>query len=84
MDSRQVATSRTQKYARNNKKSSDDKKPVKSSKNKRWYLIGIGIFAVLLCFNVGAMIGYGLIGDGNALDIFRLETWVHLYQLVFG
>ncbi|MGD9677920.1 MAG: DNA-directed RNA polymerase subunit beta [Vulcanibacillus sp.] len=84
MDSRQVTTTRAQKYAKNNKKSSDEKKPVKSNKKRRRYLIGIGIVAILVCFNIGAMIGYGLIDDGNALDIFRLETWTHLYQLIFG
>ena len=84
MDSRQITTSRTQKYAKTNKKSSDDKTPKKKSKNKRWSIIAIGVFSVLLCFNIGAMIGYGLIGDGNVLDIFRLETWTHLYQLIFG
>lgn len=31
----------------------------------------------------GAMIGYGVLGDGNALDVFKPSTWTHIYDLIY-
>lgn len=85
MDSGQITNSRAQKYGKTNKKSSDDnnKKPSKTN-SKRRYSTTVIVFSIIIIFIVGTMIGYGLIGGGNALDLFRLETWSHLYKLVFG
>jgi len=41
-------------------------------------LVVIAIFA--LC--IGAMIGYGVIGEGNLLDVFHVETWKHIRDIV--
>ncbi|HYE67361.1 MAG TPA: DNA-directed RNA polymerase subunit beta, partial [Anaerovoracaceae bacterium] len=32
---------------------------------------------------IGLTIGYATIGGGSAGDVFRFETWKHLYDLVF-
>lgn len=39
-------------------------------------LIGAAIF--------GMMIGYGFIGDGEARDVFKKETWVHILDIMNG
>ena len=37
-------------------------------------------FLVALAFIIGAMIGYGVLGDGNPFAIFEKETWVHIFS----
>lgn len=32
---------------------------------------------------IGLTIGYATIGGGSAGDVFKFETWKHLYDLVF-
>ena len=33
---------------------------------------------------VGLTIGYATIGGGEASDVFKFDTWKHLYDLVFA
>lgn len=32
---------------------------------------------------LGAMVGYGVIGDGDPQDVLKKETWIHIYDIVF-
>jgi polyferredoxin len=47
-----------------------------------WLRILIVLFLIIVCFFVGAMIGYGVIGDGNPFDVFKKSTWTHIYDIV--
>ncbi|AGY82084.1 MULTISPECIES: DNA-directed RNA polymerase subunit beta [Carnobacterium] len=38
------------------------------------------IILIALAFVVGAMIGYGVLGDGNPFAVFEKETWVHIFS----
>lgn len=38
------------------------------------------IVLIALAFIIGAMIGYGVVGDGNPFAIFEKETWVHIFS----
>ncbi|MDQ0207016.1 DNA-directed RNA polymerase subunit beta [Alkalicoccobacillus murimartini] len=40
-------------------------------------LIGASLF-------LGMMVGYGTIGGGDAFDVFNLETWYHIVDLMKG
>jgi hypothetical protein len=42
------------------------------------------IVAVLMTISLaaGAMIGYGVIGDGNPFDVFKPSTWQHIIDIV--
>jgi anti-sigma factor RsiW len=42
------------------------------------------IVAVLMGISLaaGAMIGYGVIGDGNPFDVFQPSTWQHIIDIV--
>lgn len=42
------------------------------------------IVAVLIVFMViiGAMIGYGAIGGGHVIDVFKISTWTHIGDIV--
>lgn len=30
----------------------------------------------------GAMIGFGVVGHGHALDVFRMDTWIHIMKFI--
>lgn len=45
--------------------------------------ITISLLFVLALF-LGLITGYGIIGGGSILDVFNLDTWTHVYKLVFG
>ncbi|TLG79875.1 DNA-directed RNA polymerase subunit beta [Vagococcus zengguangii] len=47
-------------------------------------LIKVVIFLVLfiVLFNVGLMIGYGVIGDGKAIDVFGKDVWQYLISIL--
>ncbi|RTK64084.1 DNA-directed RNA polymerase subunit beta [Enterococcus faecalis] len=36
------------------------------------------ISLVIILFVVGTMIGYGLIGNGNLMDVFDEKIWTHI------
>ncbi len=86
MELQQVTGSRTQKYSKTNKKPTSEKssKSRKPKKTDRRIFISLFIFFALASFVLGTVIGYGVIGDGNASDVFQVDTWTHLYKLVFG
>ncbi|MBT2732511.1 MULTISPECIES: DNA-directed RNA polymerase subunit beta [Carnobacterium] len=37
-------------------------------------------FLVALAFIIGAMIGYGVLGDGDPFTVFEKDTWVHIFS----
>lgn len=55
-------------------------------KNTLFFLLKFLLVVLLIAvsFAVGAMIGYGIIGDGaNPMDIFNRELWEHILSFVF-
>lgn len=42
------------------------------------------IVTLLLCIALisGAMVGYSVMGDGKAMDVFKKSTWTHITDLV--
>mgnify|MGYP001425995542 CR=1 FL=1 len=48
----------------------------------RGFCFAGAIMLIILFFFTGAMIGYGVIGDGNPFDVFKLSTWRHIYDIV--
>jgi len=58
------------------------KRTKRKMKNSSFVLLFFTL--IILAFIGGSMIGYGVIGDQNPTDVLKLETWTHLYQLVFG
>lgn len=43
-------------------------------------ILVVALFAVALAS--GLAIGFGVVGDGNAMDVFDKETWQHIIDLV--
>ena len=40
------------------------------------------IALIFVSMTLGAAIGYGVLGDGKASDVFKPSTWTHLIDLV--
>lgn len=47
-----------------------------------WLRIIIVLVLIVAFFFIGAMIGYGMIGNGNPTDVFKAETWSHIFNIV--
>ena len=65
----------------------------KQDKPIRWYSfrlipIWLRIFLVILLITIagasGLMIGFGVIGSGNATDVLKRETWEHILNMING
>lgn len=65
-------------------------KSLKSKRRKRirirfipiWLRIVIIVLLIAASVTVGAMVGYGVIGDGNKSDVLKKETWTHIIDLI--
>jgi len=67
------------------KKKSSVKKRAKSRAGMPLLLrIMLVPFLLFIALLAGLITGYSIIGNGPALDVFDLETWKHMYDLVFG
>jgi len=42
----------------------------------------LSLILIVLTAVLGALIGYSLIGQGNPIDVFKLDTWIQLYDVV--
>ncbi|WP_050183345.1 DNA-directed RNA polymerase subunit beta [Domibacillus robiginosus] len=42
----------------------------------------LSLFFIVLTAVIGALIGYSIIGKGNPIDVFKLDTWIQLYEVV--
>ncbi|WP_026677329.1 DNA-directed RNA polymerase subunit beta [Fictibacillus gelatini] len=47
-----------------------------------WLRLLVIAVLVCVCFMVGTIIGYGVIGNGNKADVFKPSTWTHIIDLV--
>ena len=49
-----------------------------------WLRIVIVLALAIIACTVGLMIGYGVIGDGKAMDALKWETYQHILDLIKG
>ncbi|MED1672292.1 DNA-directed RNA polymerase subunit beta [Pallidibacillus thermolactis] len=47
-----------------------------------WLRIIIVLVLVVVFFLIGAMIGYGVIGEGSPSDVFKPSTWSHITDII--
>jgi hypothetical protein len=50
-------------------------------RSTRYLIIPVLCLAAIV---VGLYIGYSVVGDGEGADVWKLETWKHLIDLVFA
>lgn len=49
-----------------------------------WLRIIIVLILIVIAAALGAMVGYGVIGDGKAADALKWETWQHIINIMSG
>jgi hypothetical protein len=61
----------------------------KSSKGKTearvipiWLRIILLFVAIIVSVVIGAAIGYSVIGNGDVSDVFKMDTWTHIMDLI--
>jgi hypothetical protein len=47
-----------------------------------WLKFVIVLVLIVAFVFIGAMVGYGVLGDGKVLDVFKPATWTHIYDLI--
>ncbi len=47
-----------------------------------WARIIIVLVLTMMALVGGAMVGYSVMGDGKATDVFKKSTWTHIVDLV--
>jgi hypothetical protein len=77
---------KTQRYQEREKSSRDEEKQLVNRGRKRsfpiWLRLLLLICGIIVCFVVGTMVGYGVLGDGKPMNVFEKETWTHIVDLV--
>jgi DNA-directed RNA polymerase subunit beta len=77
---------KTQRYQEKKSSSKEEKKKLIYRGTKRsfpiWLRLLLLICGIVVCFAIGTMVGYGVIGDGKPMNVFEKETWTHIIDLV--
>ncbi|MFJ6412559.1 hypothetical protein CHI12_00800 [Terribacillus saccharophilus] len=47
-----------------------------------WLRLLVVPIILIIFLLLGLLFGYGVLGDGNALDVLKRDTWTHIYDLV--
>lgn len=47
-----------------------------------WLRLVVITFLCAFALVVGSMVGFGLLGDGKAVDALKIETWRHIIDIV--
>lgn len=77
---------KTQRYKEREESSKAVKKKLIHRGTKRsfpiWLRLLLLVCGIIVCFAVGTMVGYGVLGDGKPMNVFEKETWTHIIDLV--
>ncbi|MEZ7172485.1 DNA-directed RNA polymerase subunit beta [Sporosarcina sp. OR05] len=49
-----------------------------------WLRILLVLLLVAGAAIAGAMVGYGVVGDGQPADVLKKETWMHIFDIMSG
>ncbi|WP_408008592.1 DNA-directed RNA polymerase subunit beta [Pseudalkalibacillus sp. A8] len=47
-----------------------------------WLRLIIVVLLFALCLAGGLAVGYGVVGDGEMMDVFKKDTWQHIVDIV--
>jgi hypothetical protein len=47
-----------------------------------WLRLIIIAGLIILSVILGALVGYSVIGNGEAIDVFQKATWTHIYEII--
>jgi cobalamin biosynthesis Mg chelatase CobN len=48
-----------------------------------WFRLIIVIILLAISLVSGAMIGYGVVGNGDPMDVFHKSTWQHIHDVIY-
>ncbi|MBM7095616.1 DNA-directed RNA polymerase subunit beta [Bacillus sp. H-16] len=48
-----------------------------------WLRLILVVIFLFISLAAGAMIGYGVVGDGNPADVFERDTWYHIVDIIY-
>ena len=81
-----VKTREEFKVERKDKNNTEENASPKRKVRVRLFPIWLRIIVIILIMAVsvlaGAVVGYGVMGDGKASDTFKKETWTHIVHLI--
>lgn len=76
----------SEKLTRKEQKAKQKTEKRKSKPRRRIFPIWLRIIVVLLicalALVIGAMVGYGIIGNGKPSDALDMDTWRHIFEIV--
>lgn len=49
-----------------------------------WLRVLLVVLLLVVMAALGAMVGYSILGDGNAADALKWETWQHILDIMRG
>ncbi|MFJ7648947.1 DNA-directed RNA polymerase subunit beta [Lysinibacillus sp. NPDC097279] len=49
-----------------------------------WLRVVLVLVLIIVAAILGTMVGYSVIGQGKAMDVFNLETWRHIFDIMNG
>lgn len=49
-----------------------------------WLRIILVLVLLIITVIIGTLIGYSVIGDGSPSDLFKVETWTHITDIIQG
>lgn len=69
---------------------SNKKKDQKQKKEKKqrirkfpiWLRLITVFVLIIISLIVGLIVGYSVFGDGSAMDVFKISTWQHIFDIV--
>jgi flagellar basal body-associated protein FliL len=74
------------------RKINEEKKKVEVIRPKRkrirvrmfpiWLRFIVLLVLIVVFMSAGAAVGYGVIGSGKTMDVFKVSTWTHISDLV--
>jgi lipopolysaccharide/colanic/teichoic acid biosynthesis glycosyltransferase len=76
---------KTQRYQEKKSSSKEEKKLIHRGTKRSfpiWLRLLLLICGIVVCFAIGTMVGYGVLGDGKPMSVFEKETWTHIIDLV--
>lgn len=84
MDSKQAALTREQlkKVKEKEHKQEQEKIRVRVRLIPIWLRILVVIALFALSIALGAAVGYGILGNGDPMDVFEKSTWTHVMDLI--
>ena len=66
---------------KNRKSRKKEEKPPRRRIFPIWLRLIVITILCVLALIVGLIVGYGVLGDGDPLDVLKLETWKHIWNI---